>query len=154
MTEPAANRSAAGSIIPVLSLVTLGAAFGVWATWLVPVRLGSLEGLSLLITFAGNLGAGLLALWGLRSPRAGLWPFAGWFVGTAVFTLFVGPGGDVVVPGGLPMDPGVVKVGEYDWLAGLVAAAIVLYVGWRRWGTRQRTVGVDPDGLTSRGRRQ
>lgn len=142
--EPVGRLSGRGSLpgdIGIgLALFACGLGYGVWSVWLVPVRLpGGIEGLSLAVTVVGNLLAGLLAGWGLRSRRAPLWPVAGWFFATAAFALVVGPGGDIVVPGGLPADPGVVKVGEYDWLAGLLSAAVVLVIAGRQWGiTRHR----------------
>lgn len=112
------------------ALFLLGLAYGLWAVWLVPVRLwGGLEGLSLLVTFVGNLGAGWLAAWSLRSARAALWPVVGWLLATGAMALTVGPGGDIVVPGGLPYDPGVPTVGMLNWLVGLIAAAVAIAGG-------------------------
>jgi hypothetical protein len=131
--RPGAGTSAAGSIVVGLLLFLAGIGYGAWATWLVPERFwGGVEGLSLLITALGNLGVGVLSARALRSPRAALLPVAGWFVTTATFSLLVGPGGDIVIPGGLPSDPGVVVVGELNWLLGLVSAGLAVFVGWRR----------------------
>jgi hypothetical protein len=120
-------------------LFVLGVAYGAWAVWLTPVRLfGGVEGLSLVVTAVGTLVAGLLAAWCFRSWRAGFLPIGGWFVATAGLGMTTGPGGDVLVPGALPYDPGVVKVGEFNWLAGMVAAAIVLVLAARRYGAGPR----------------
>lgn len=129
-------------ILTGLSLFVAGLAYGTWAVFLVPVRLwGGLEGLALLVTIVGNLALGWLAAWSLRSPRAALWPALGWLVATAAMALSVGPGGDIVVPGGLPYDPGVPVVGELNWLAGIASAAGALVLGSfaaRSGFTRQR----------------
>jgi hypothetical protein len=111
-------------------LFALGLAYGTWAVYLVPFRLwDGLEGLSLVVTVAGNLLVGWLSVWCLQYVKAALWPVAGWLVATGAMALVVGPGGDIVVPGGLPYDPGVPVVGELNWLAGLISAGLALVVG-------------------------
>jgi len=133
-STPAPARLGPLDVAVRLALFALGVAYGAWALWAVPVRLfGWVEGLSLVITAVATLAAGLLAAWGLQSWRAPLWPIAGWLVVTFVFSMS-GPGGDVVVPGGLTYDPGVVKVGEFNWLAGLLAAGLTLFLSYRRYG--------------------
>jgi hypothetical protein len=120
-----------------IGLLAVGAMYAVYAVFLVPQRLGGVLGLSLVVTAAGNIAVGLLAGWTMRSRRAALWPIAGWFLVTAVFSLAVGPGGDIVLPGGLPNDPGVVTVGEFNWAAGLVSSVVVLLLSARLWGVRR-----------------
>lgn len=126
-TQGADRASSPPAFAVGLALFVLGLAYGAWAVFLVPVRLwGGLEGLSLVVTAVGNVGAGLLAAWSLRTPRAALCPVVGWFLATGVLSLLVGPGGDIVVPGGLPYDPGVPTVGALNWLAGLLSSVVAL----------------------------
>jgi hypothetical protein len=109
------------------ALLLLGAALGVWGTFLVPVRLiGGLEGLSVLIAVVGNVAAARLGGFGFGTPLAAAMPGIGWLV--AVLVLAGGLPGmpghdqDVLLPGGLPADPGIVVVGTSFLFAGAVAA--------------------------------
>jgi len=149
VADPAVgDRRGVLDLATAIALFLLGMAYGGWAVWAVPVRLfGGVEGLSIVITVVGTFGAGLLAAWGLQTWRAALLPIAGWFVVTAVLSLMVGPGGDILVPGGLPADPGVVKVGEFNWLAGFLASAgvMVLAAFWSGLYRRSSRYTSTPD---------
>jgi len=109
------------------ALLLLGAALGVWGLFLVPVRLtGGVEGLSLLIAVVGNVAAARLGGFGFGTPLAAAMPGIGWLV--AVMVLAGGLPGmsghdqDVLLPGKLPPDPGIVVVGTGFLFAGAVAA--------------------------------
>jgi hypothetical protein len=105
-------------------LFAVGACAAVIAAFLVPQRLaGGVEGLSVVIAFVGNLGVGFLGGWGTRSVLGAVLPAVGWFLAFSI-TTFAGPGGDIVIPGRLPADPGVVKVGSVVWLVGVLAGFV------------------------------
>jgi hypothetical protein len=61
----------------------------------------------------------------LRSRVASLIPTAAWFVTVGVLTAYE-PGGDVVMPGGLPADPGVVKVVPALLILGILGGGLAL----------------------------
>jgi len=119
------------------ALLLLGVALGVWGMFLVPVRLtGGVEGLSVLIAVVGNVAAARLGGFGLGTPLAAAMPGIGWLV--AVMALAGGLPGmsghdqDVLLPGKLPVDPGIVVVGTGFLFAGAVAAlAGVLWASHR-----------------------
>ena len=119
------------------ALLLLGVALGVWGVFLIPLRLpGGVEGLSIVIAVVGNIAAAWLGGFGFRRPLAAAMPGIGWLV--AVFALAGGLPGmsghaqDVLLPGKLPADPGVVVVGTGFLFAGAVAAlAGVLWVQHR-----------------------
>mgnify|MGYP001546014730 FL=1 len=71
----------------------------------------------------GNLAVGLLGGRGTVTTAGAVAPAVGWFAGIATVTV-VAPGGDVVIPGGLPADPGVVVVGMVTLLGGLLASIV------------------------------
>lgn len=116
------------------ALLLLGALLGVWGLFLVPLRLpGGVEGLSVLLAVAGNLGAARLGGFGFATPLAAAMPGLGWLL--AVILLAGGlpsHAQDVLLPGSLPVDPGVVAVGM-GWMAGGAVAALagVLWVAYR-----------------------
>jgi hypothetical protein len=96
--------------------------------FLVPLRLfGGVEGLVVVMAAIGNAGLGMLASFGLDHRSAALAPGLGWFVAASYFT-FVGHGGDVVVPGGLANDPGVVWVGLLWYFLGVGGFGVALIV--------------------------
>jgi hypothetical protein len=119
------------------ALVLLGAALGVWGTFLVPVRIaGGVEGVSVIIAVVGNIAAARLGGFGFGTPLAAAMPGIGWLI--AVLTLAGGLPGmsghdqDVLLPGKLPVDPGIVFVGTGFLFAGAVAAlAGVLWAAHR-----------------------
>jgi hypothetical protein len=119
------------------ALLLLGAALGVWGMFLVPTRLpGGVEGLSVLIAVVGNVAAARLGGFGFGTPLAAAMPGLGWLV--AVLVLAGGLPGmsahapDVLLPGKLPQDPGIVVVGIGYLFAGAVAAlAGVLWASHR-----------------------
>jgi hypothetical protein len=119
-------------------LFGLGVLLATIEAFLVPQRFaGGLEGLSVLIALFGNCGVGLLGGLG-TATRSGAWaPAAGWFLTMAGLSIFA-PGGDVVIPGRLPADPGVVWVGTLTLLGGLLASIVPIPV------TSRYTARVNP----------
>jgi hypothetical protein len=118
-----------------LVLLVVGGFLGLIGAFLVPLRLGGgVEGLAAVIALVGNFAVGVLGGLGTRSMRSALLPGAGWFLVVAVISLLA-PGGDVVIPGKLTQDPGVVTVGEAFLIlgvAGAIAAIAVTGVYTRR----------------------
>jgi hypothetical protein len=111
-----------------LVLLVVGGFLGVIGAFLVPLRLGSgIEGLAAVIALVGNFGAGLIGGLGNRSVRSAVAPGLGWFLAVAVIST-VAPGGDVIIPGKLPVDPGVVTVGVFFLFLGVAGAIGALAV--------------------------
>lgn len=111
-----------------LVLLLIGGLLGLIGCFLVPLRLGGgIEGLAIGIGLIGNFGVGLLGGLGNRSMRSALAPGLGWFFVVAVLSI-VAPGGDVIIPGKLPTDPGVVTVGETFLVVGVVGVIAALSV--------------------------
>jgi hypothetical protein len=114
-----------------VALVLLGAALGIWGTFLVPTRLpGGVEGLSVVLGLAGNAGAGVFGWWGTRTLIASVLPGIGWLVGFLMTQSWL-PGGDVILAGRLPNDPGVVVVGYLFMLAGVLGTALAVVLAQR-----------------------
>ncbi|HEX3908470.1 MAG TPA: hypothetical protein VHW92_11120 [Mycobacteriales bacterium] len=109
-----------------LVLVGIGGFLGLIGTFLIPLRLaGGVEGLAAVIALVGNVAVGLLGGIGGRSTRSATLPGVSWFVVVMAINV-VSRGGDVIIPGKLPVDPGVVWVG-YAFLAlGLIGAVIAI----------------------------
>ena len=108
-------------------LVLLGAALGVWETFLVPLRLpGGIEGLADVLALAGNLAAGVLAARALRDVTAAAMPGIGWLLGVLVVSTFVRPANEVVIPGTFTVDPGIAWVGKLLLVAGSVGAILAI----------------------------
>jgi hypothetical protein len=109
-------------------LIAIGIVLGGIDAFLVPQRLsGGIEGLSVVLAVVGNAGAGVLGGIGTRTMIGAVAPVAGWFVAVAVLTV-AGPGGDVVLPGQLKQDPGVVHVTSAFLILGILAGGIALVV--------------------------
>jgi hypothetical protein len=109
-------------------LAAIGVLLGVIEAFLVPLRLfDGVEGLSAVLALLANLMVALLGGIGTRSSAGVVAPVAGWFVAVGVLSV-VAPGGDVVLAGKLPADPGVVTVGMAFLIAGVIAGAIALVV--------------------------
>jgi hypothetical protein len=101
-------------------LLAVGALLGLIGCFLVPLRIGNgIEGLAAAIALVGNAVVGLLGGIGTRSTRGAMLPGIGWFVVVAAINL-VAPGGDVIIPGKLPVDPGVIDVGYAFLVLGIV----------------------------------
>ena len=115
-------------VVADLCLLAAGVAVGVWAAFLVPLRLfGHIEGLSDVLALLGTFGLGWFGAWGTETVVASIIPGLG-LLPVAITASGNGPGGDLVVPGKLGDDPGVGVVGSlfvFAGLAGLVAAVIV-----------------------------
>lgn len=106
-------------------LFAVGVLLATIEAFLTPQRLsGGLEGLSALLAVVGNLGVGLFGGWGTRATAGAVTPAVGWIVTMFFLVLYVPPGGDVVVPGSLGTDPGVVVVGLVTVVGGLVASIV------------------------------
>jgi hypothetical protein len=111
-----------------LVLLLIGGLLGVIGCFLVPLRLGGgVEGLAVGVALIGNFGIGLLGGLGNRSFRSALAPGLGWLVAVGVISS-VAPGGDVIIPGKLPVDPGVVTVGEAFLILGVAGAIAAMVV--------------------------
>jgi hypothetical protein len=109
-------------------LAAMGALLGVIGAFLVPARiLGGVEGLSVVLAFGGNALLGVFGGLGTRSLAGAIAPTVGWFVAVGVLTVF-GPGGDVVLAGRLPADPGVVVVGDAFLFVGVVSGALAMLI--------------------------
>jgi hypothetical protein len=105
-------------------LACVGVLMGTVEAFLVPQRLaGGVEGLSAVAAVLGNLGVGLLGGWGTGTTAGALVPGAGWLVAMVTVTV-IAPGGDVVIPGALPVDRGIVVVGVVTLLGGLLGAIV------------------------------
>jgi hypothetical protein len=108
-------------------LFVAGALLGTIETFLVPQRIfGGLEGLAVLLAFGGNTILGSIGGIGTRSMAGAAAPLVGWFIAVATFT-FISIRGDVVVPGKLPSDPGIVVVGEAALALGLLGALVAVF---------------------------
>lgn len=115
-----------------VALAVAGAMVGLWAAFLVPLRLPfGVEGLSDVIAFAAPIGLGILATYGVRSTIAALVPGLALIVVTLVAS-GNGPGGDLIVPGYLQSDPGVGRVGTVLIFAAIFGTAIAVVVASRR----------------------
>jgi hypothetical protein len=112
-----------------LVLLLIGGLLGVIGCFLVPLRLGGggIEGLAIGVALIGNFGTGLLGGLGNRSVRSALAPGLGWFLAVGAISSLA-PGGDVIIPGKLPVDPGVVTVGEAFLILGVAGAIGALAV--------------------------
>ncbi|HET7529523.1 MAG TPA: hypothetical protein VFJ98_01035 [Mycobacteriales bacterium] len=130
-----------------VALLLLGAALGVWGTFLVPYRLpGGVEGLSVAIAVVTNLAAARLGGYGFGTALAAAVPGLGWLVTVLVLNAGV-PGritDDVLIPGRLDADPGIVVVGTSFLAAGAVAA--VAGVLWAARRLRPTPPGTTPPG--------
>lgn len=109
-------------------LLLLGAVLGIWGSFLVPLHLGPLLGLSVVIAVVGNLGVGLLGAAGTGTRLGAVLPGVGWLV-TALLLGTSRPEGDLVITGKLESDPGVATVGTLFVLLGGVAAALAVGIG-------------------------
>ena len=118
------------------ALAALGVALGVWGAFLVPLRLpGGVEGLAVAVSVVGNFTAGVLGARGTGSATSAAMPGLGWLVAVlALGGLPLRPG-DVVIPGGLPADPGVVTVGVLFFVGGAAAMVAAVVVAGRRGRT-------------------
>lgn len=113
-------------------LFAVGLVLGTIEVFLVPLRIfGGVEGLVVVVAAIGNAALGLLAGYGLDQPAAPIAPGLGWFVAASSF-MFLGGGGDVVVPGHLGTDPGVVWVGVLWYCLGVLGFVVALFLGSER----------------------
>jgi hypothetical protein len=109
----------------------LGVLLGLVGAFLVPLRLpGGVEGLSVAVAVVGNLVAGRLAAAGLDHPWGAALPGVGWLV-VAVLAGSARASGGLVIPGSLPVDPGVGHTGSAFLLAGTLAAVAAVVLAFR-----------------------
>lgn len=109
-------------------LAAIGVVGAAIESFLIPQRLfHGVEGLSAALAFVGNVTIGTAAGLATRTRAAAVIPTASWFVTVGVLTLYL-PGGDVVMPGRLPGDPGVVKVVPAFLILGILAGAIAVVI--------------------------
>jgi hypothetical protein len=126
VASPTAERGVLLATYVVLAAIGVMAA--VIESFLVPQRVfGGVEGLSAVLAFAGNLAVGSAAGLATRSRAAAVTPTVSWFLTVGVLTVYL-PGGDVVMPGRLPVDPGVVKVVPAFLILGILAGAASAFV--------------------------
>jgi hypothetical protein len=109
-----------------LVLVAVGGLLGLIGSLLVPLRIGSTEGLAAGIALVGNFAVGLIGGLGTRSARGALVPGVGWFLVVAVVSVYA-PGGDVIIPGKILADPGIAKVGVAFLLLGVVGVIAAIF---------------------------
>ncbi len=111
-----------------VALTVVGALLALWGAFLVPLRIGGVEGLSVVIAVVGNLAVGVLGAVGTGTRLGAVLPGVGW----VVVALAMGssrPEGDLVIPGRLSTDPGVGTVGTLFLMLGAVAAAVAVGIG-------------------------
>jgi hypothetical protein len=127
-------------------LAAVGVMLGVIETFLVPQRLfGGVEGLAAVLALVVNAAIASFGGIGTRSFAGAIVPTLGWLLTVGVLITW-SPGGDVVLAGKLPTDPGVVVVGDAYLIAGFLAGAISLVMTARYalanpigWKTRRGT---------------
>lgn len=115
-------------------LAATGVVAAVIEGFLVPQRLPhGVEGLAVVLTVAGNLVVGLIGGIGTRTVAGALVPLVAWFFMVG-FLMSYGPGGDVILPGGLAVDPGIPRVTIAFLLLGVIAGclAVVLTLRYTR----------------------
>jgi hypothetical protein len=109
-------------------LAAIGVVLGLIEAFLVPQRMfGGLEGLSAVLAFVGNAVVGSLGGVGTRTITGAVVPITTWFL-TVVVLSFYAPGGDVVIAGKLPADPGVVVTGMAFLIVGILGGGVALVV--------------------------
>lgn len=114
-----------------VALAGIGVLSGTLEAFLVPQRLPhGLEGLSAALAFVGNVAVGALGGIGTRTIAGALVPAFGWFVTVAYISTYA-PGGDVILPGSLPVDPGIPRVTFAFIVLGLLASALSIVLTLR-----------------------
>jgi hypothetical protein len=107
-----------------LALAGIGVLSGVLEAFLVPYRLPhGVEGLSIALAVVGNIAVGSLGGIGTKTTAGALVPAGAWLV-TVGFILSYAPGGDVILPGSIPIDPGIPWVTSGFLLLGVLASGI------------------------------
>jgi hypothetical protein len=129
-------------------LAAIGLVLGVIEAFLVPLRLfNGVEGLSAVLAVVGNVAVGSFGGVGTRTLTGAIAPIGGWFVAVGAL-LLIAPGGDVVLVGKLPADPGVVDVGNAFLFLGILAGAVALVVTFRAIKSDYTKQGNAPTPLT------
>jgi hypothetical protein len=114
-----------------VALFVAGVVVGCWCVFLVPLRLpGGIEGASDVVVVVAGAGLGILGAWGTRMLVAAVLPGLGILAVVAVATI-TGPGGDVLLAGGVKGDPALGAVGELVLLAAVAGPLIALIVATR-----------------------
>jgi hypothetical protein len=107
-------------------LAAIGVVLALIEAFLVPQRVfGGIEGLAAVLAFAGNAIVGSLGGIGTRTVAGALVPIVGWFAMVSAVIVY-SPGGDVIIPGKLPSDPGVVATGMAFLVMGILAGGVAL----------------------------
>jgi hypothetical protein len=131
------NQASLILAVTCLVLAAIGVLLATIGAFLVPQRLpGGLEGLAALLALVGNAAVGAFGGIATGSRIAAFAPGVAWFVTAGVLTS-VAPGGDVIIPGKLPADPGVVDVGMAFLLLGVAGVALGV-VATTRYTKRRR----------------
>jgi len=109
-------------------LAAVGVLLAFIEAFLVPQRVfGGIEGLSVVLAVVGNIAVGSLGGLGTRTMTGAVIPVVSWFAAIGVLTAYA-PGGDVVLPGQLKADPGVVHVTTAFLVLGILSGAVALVV--------------------------
>lgn len=116
-----------------VALFLLGGALGTWGAFLVPLRLpGGVEGCADVIAVVGNVAVGVLAARGAGTVVAAAMPGIGWLVSVMIFSGVARPSDEVIIPGRLGTDPGIVTVGTIFLFAGALGAVAAVLLAARR----------------------
>jgi hypothetical protein len=115
-----------------LALVVLGAALGLWGSFLVPLRLaGGVEGFSVLLALAGNAAVGVGAARLTGSLPASVMPGIGWLVTLLLTAGYLEPSDEVILPSALLSDPGIGTVSALYMFAGPVGTVLAVWLAQR-----------------------
>jgi hypothetical protein len=118
------------------ALAVLGAALGLWGSFLVPLRLfGGVEGFSVLLALVGNAVVGAAAAKLSDSLPASVMPGIGWLVALLLTIGMLQPSDEAIIPSALKTDPGIGTVGALYLFAGPVGT--ILAVWWAQRFTRR-----------------
>lgn len=100
-------------------------------SFLVPLRLThGLEGLSVALALVGNIAIGVFGGIGTKTVVGAVVPGVAWFL-TVGFVSTYRSHDVVILPGKLPVDPGVTVVSTAFFLTGLLASAISIVLTMR-----------------------
>lgn len=135
------NRGRVVLVAGHLLVLLLGVVLAVWGTFLIPLHWpGDVEGVSVVLAFAGNLVVGWLAALGLGTPLAGALPGIGWLV-SAIALGSPRAEGDVVIAQGFPADPHLGTVGIVFVFGGAAGALAGVVLGARSLRRAQAAAG-------------
>jgi hypothetical protein len=148
VANPSSERAVLWTTYVVLAAI--GVVLGVIEAFLVPLRLfDGVEGLSAVLAVVGNVAVGSFGGIGTGTLAGAAAPIIGWFVAVGAL-LLIAPGGDVVLVGKLPSDPGVVDAGNAFLFLGILAGAGAMVVTFRSISASIKRAGPNP-GYTNQG---